>query len=120
MPGFKRGSENHIKYLEKQIEKLRKENEELKKTNNQEQLLKDIHKDLTESMSLVYSKVNNIEKARNIARLQRQQEYYNQLISDEINETLANIKNDLPIYRSVNIYIWISDIEMNKTRKYYN
>ena len=62
MPGFKRGSENHIKYLEKQIEKLRKENEELKKTNNQEQLLKDIHKDLTESMSLVYSKVNNIEK----------------------------------------------------------
>lgn len=64
MPKFKRGSENHIKYLEKQIEELRKENEELKtfQPKNQEQLLKDIHKDLTESMSLVYSKVNNIEK----------------------------------------------------------
>ena len=36
------------------------------------------------------------------------------------NETLANIKNDLPIYRSVNIFIWIPDFEMDKTRKYYN
>jgi hypothetical protein len=34
------------------------------------------------------------------------------------NETLANIKNDLPIYRSVNIFIWIPDIEMKRTKKY--
>jgi hypothetical protein len=34
------------------------------------------------------------------------------------NETLSNIKNDIPIYRGVNIYIWISDDEMKQTRKY--
>ena len=42
------------------------------------------------------------------------------LILINANETLANIKNDLPIYRSVNIFIWIPDFEMDKTRKYYN
>lgn len=37
-------------------------------------------------------KVKNIEKARNIARLQRQQEYYNKLRSDEINEKEQKIE----------------------------
>ena len=36
----------------------------------------------------------------------------------EANEILYNIKNNLPIYRSVNIYIWIPENEMQSTRKY--
>ena len=34
------------------------------------------------------------------------------------NENLSNIKNDIPIYRGVNIFIWISDAEMKQTKKY--
>ena len=36
------------------------------------------------------------------------------------NETLSNIKNNLPIYRSVNIFIWIPEKEMQSTLKYEN
>ena len=84
------------------------------------------------AFDLVFEKKKNILYLKNINNLSREQ-YSDSLFKDflskfalninstfNINETLANIKNDLPIYRSVNIYIWISDIEMNKTRKYYN
>ena len=77
MPGFKRGSEAHIKYLEEQNEKLRKENKDLKE-NSQEQLLKDIHKDLTESMSIIYNKIYNIEKGVKLLTECKRMEYNHQ------------------------------------------
>ena len=75
---------------------------------------------------------NNTLYLKNINNLSKE-DYTNSLFKDFLskfalnintsfnaNETLANIKNDLPIYRSVNIFIWIPDIEMNQTKKYYN
>lgn len=93
MPNFKRGSENHIKYLEKQIKELRKENEELRlfQPKDQDQLLKDIHKDLTESMSLVYSKINNIEKETTLLLKCKKIELQNNK-SDAWNKVMENIR----------------------------
>ena len=90
MPGFKRGSEAHIKYLEEQNEKLRKENKDLKE-NNQDQLLKDIHKDLTESMSLIYSKINSIEKETRLLLKCKKMELTDQQ-SDKWNDVMENIR----------------------------
>lgn len=94
MPNFKRGSENHIKYLEKQINELRKENEDLKLFQlyqDQDQLLKDIHKDLTESMSLIYSKINNIEKETRLLLKCKKMELTEQQ-SDKWNDVMENIR----------------------------
>ena len=81
---------------------------------------------------LIFDKKANILYLKNINNLS-EEEFSDSLFKDFLskfalninssfnaNETLANIKNDLPIYRSVNIFIWIPDFEMDKTRKYYN
>ena len=84
----------------------------------------------TTKFDLTYDNKKNILMLKNIDNLSRE-EYSESLFKDFLskfalninssfnaNETLANIKNDLPIYRSVNIFIWIPDIEMKKTKKY--
>ena len=86
----------------------------------------------TNKFDIKFESKNNILYLKNINNLSKE-DYTNSLFRDFLskfalnintsfnaNETLANIKNDLPIYRSVNIYIWIPDTEMNQTRKYYN
>ena len=84
----------------------------------------------TTKFDLTYDNKKNILMLKNIDNLSRE-EYSESLFKDFLskfalninssfnaNETLANIKNDFPIYRSVNIFIWIPDIEMKKTKKY--
>ena len=81
---------------------------------------------------LIFDRKTNTLYLKNINNLS-QEDFSNSLFKDFLskfalninssfnaNETLANIKNDLPIYRSVNIFIWIPDSEMDKTKKYYN
>ena len=81
--------------------------------------------------NLNYNQKENILYLNNINSLSKD-EYANSLFSDFLskfalninsslnaNETLINIKNNLPIYRSVNIFIWIPDSEMDKTKRYY-
>ena len=81
---------------------------------------------------LIFDRKTNILCLKNINNLSKE-DFSNSLFKDFLskfalninssfnaNETLANIKNDLPIYRSVNIFIWIPDSEMDKTKKYYN
>ena len=88
--------------------------------------------DNSNKFDIKFETKNNTLYLKNINNLSKE-DYTNSLFQDFLskfalnintsfnaNETLANIKNDLPIYRSVNIYIWIPDIEMNQTRKYYN
>ena len=73
---------------------------------------------------------NNILLFNNIDKLS-EEEYNDSLFKDFLskfatsinsslsaNETLSNIKNNLPIYRSVNIFIWIPEEEMESTLKY--
>ena len=84
------------------------------------------------AFDLTFDRKTNILYLKNINNLS-QEDFSNSLFKDFLskfalninssfnaNETLANIKNDLPIYRSVNIFIWIPDSEMDKTKKYYN
>lgn len=79
---------------------------------------------------LKFDKKNNILNLKNIDKLP-EDEYHNSFFKDILskfalsinssllaNETLSNIKNDIPIYRGVNIYIWISDAEMKQAKKY--
>ena len=86
--------------------------------------------DKTNKFDLSFDNTNNILMLKNIDNLSSE-DYSESLFKDFLskfalnintsfnaNETLINIKNDLPIYRSVNIYIWIPDIEMNKTKIY--
>ena len=81
---------------------------------------------------LIFDRKTNTLYLKNINNLSKE-DFSNSLFKDFLskfalninssfnaNETLANIKNDLPIYRSVNIFIWIPDSEMDKTKKYYN
>ena len=80
---------------------------------------------------LIFDRKTNTLYLKNINNLS-QEDFSNSLFKDFLskyalninssfnaNETLANIKNDLPIYRSLNIFIWIPDSEMDKTKKYY-
>ena len=84
------------------------------------------------AFDLIFDRKTNTLYLKNINNLS-QEDFSNSLFKDFLskfalninssfnaNETLANIKNDLPIYRSVNIFIWIPDSEMDKTKKYYN
>ena len=81
---------------------------------------------------LTFEQKTNILYLKNIDNLSKE-DYDDSLFKDFLskfalninstfnaNETLVNIKNDLPIYRSVNIFIWIPDIQMKQTKKYYN
>ena len=85
-----------------------------------------------DKFDLIFERKNNVLFLKNINNLSKQ-DYSNSLFKDFLskfalninstfnaNETLANIKNDLPVYRSVNIFIWIPEYEMNKTKNYYN
>ncbi len=86
--------------------------------------------DSTKKFDLNFNQTHNILFIKNIDALS-EEEYSNSLFKDffskfalsinyslNANETLVNIKNDLPIYRCVNIYIWIPDTEFEKTSKY--
>ena len=79
---------------------------------------------------LKFDKKSNILYLNNIDNLP-ENEYNNSLFKDflskfalninsslDANEILYNIKNNLPIYRSVNIFIWIPEKDMQSTRKY--
>ena len=82
------------------------------------------------NFDLKFDTKHNILNLKNIDKLS-EDDYHNSLFKDFLskfalsinssylaNETLSNTKNNLPIYRSVNIYIWISEKELEKTRKY--
>jgi len=86
--------------------------------------------DSESKFDLKFEKKNNILNLKNIDKLP-EDEYYNSFFKDILskfalsinssllaNETLSNIKNDIPIYRGVNFYVWISDVEMKQPRKY--
>ena len=77
-----------------------------------------------------FDKKSNILYLNNIENLS-EKDYNNSLFKDflskfalninsslDANETLYNIKNNLPIYRSVNIFIWIPEKDQQSTRKY--
>ena len=83
-----------------------------------------------DKFDLTFDKKNNILLLKNIENLS-EEEYNDSLFNDFLskfalsinssfsaNETLSNIKNILPIYRSVNIFIWISEKQMQSTRLY--
>ena len=88
--------------------------------------------DENKKFNLIFNQKENILYLHNINSISKE-EYDEPLFSDFLskfglsinstfnaNETLVNIKNNLPIYRSINIFIWIPDTEMEKTKKYYN
>ena len=88
--------------------------------------------DENKKFNLIFNQKENILYLHNINSISKE-EYDESLFSDFLskfglsinstfnaNETLVNIKNNLPIYRSINIFIWIPDTEMQKTKKYYN
>ena len=88
--------------------------------------------DENKKFNLIFNQKENILYLHNINSISKE-EYDESLFSDFLskfglsinstfnaNETLVNIKNNLPIYRSINIFIWIPDTEMEKTKKYYN
>ena len=83
-----------------------------------------------DKFDLKFNQTNNILYLKNIDKL-TEEEYNDSLFKDffskfalsinyslNANETLTNIKNNLPIYRSVNVFIWIPDTEMKNTHKY--
>ena len=83
-----------------------------------------------DKFDLTFDKKNNILLLKNIENLS-EEEYNDSLFNDFLskfalsinssfsaNETLSNIKNILPIYRSVNIFIWIPEKQMQSTRRY--
>ena len=83
-----------------------------------------------DKFDLTFDKKNNILLLKNIENLS-EEEYNDSLFNDFLskfalsinssfsaNETLSNIKNILPIYRSVNIFIWIPEKQMQSTRLY--
>ena len=86
----------------------------------------------SDKFDLNFERTKNILNLININNLSKE-DYPNSLFKDFLskfalsinssinaNETLFYIKNDLPIYRSVNIFIWIPEYEINKTKRYYN
>jgi hypothetical protein len=86
--------------------------------------------DTNKAFDLNFNQTHNILFIKNIDSLS-EEEYSESLFKDffskfalsinyslNANETLVNIKNNLPIYRCVNIYIWIPNTEMKKTNKY--
>ena len=91
-----------------------------------------IESEKSNQFDLTFEQKTNILYLKNIDNLSKE-DYDDSLFKDFLskfalninstfnaNETLVNIKNDLPIYRSVNIFIWIPDIQMKQTKKYYN
>ena len=83
-----------------------------------------------DKFDLKFNQTNNILYLKNIDKL-TEEEYNDSLFKDffskfalsinyslNANETLTNIKNNLPIYQSVNVFIWIPDTEMKNTHKY--
>ena len=83
-----------------------------------------------DKFDLKFNQTNNILYLKNIDKF-TEEEYNDSLFKDffskfalsinyslNANETLTNIKNNLPIYRSVNVFIWIRDTEMKNTHKY--
>ena len=85
---------------------------------------------IEDKFDLKFDKTNNILLLKNIEKLS-EEEYNDSLFNDFLskfalsinssfsaNETLSNIKNILPIYRSVNIFIWIPEKDMQCSRKY--
>ena len=88
--------------------------------------------DSKKKFDLKFNQTNNILYLKNIDNLSKE-EYNDSLFKDFLskfalsinyslnaNETLTDIKNNLPIYRTVNIFIWIPDTEMQITKKYQN
>ena len=86
--------------------------------------------DKTDKFDLSFDKSKNILMLKNIDNLSSE-DYSESLFKDFLskfalnintsineNETLINIKNELPIYRSVNIFIWLPDLEMKRTKRY--
>ena len=82
------------------------------------------------NFDLTFDNKKNILLLKNIDSLSRE-DYSESLFKDFLskfalnintsineNETLINIKNELPIYRSVNIFIWLPDLEMKRTKRY--
>ena len=85
-----------------------------------------------DKFDLKFDTKKNILFLNNIDKLS-EEEYKNSLFNDflskfalNINSTLnaseilSNIKNNLPIYRTVNIFLWIPEKDMQITRKYEN
>lgn len=94
--------------------------------------IKFIDDEKSNKFDLIFERKDNILFLKNINNLSKE-DYRDSLFKDFLskfalninsssnaNETLSNIKNDLPVYRSVNIFIWIPEYEMNKTKNYYN
>ena len=88
--------------------------------------------DSKKKFDLKFNQTHNILYLKNIDNLSKE-EYNDSLFKNffskfalsinyslNANETLTNIKNNLPIYRTVNIFIWIPDTEMKRTKKYQN
>lgn len=88
--------------------------------------------DSKKKFDLKFNQTHNILYLKNIDNLSKD-EYNDSLFKNffskfalsinyslNANETLTNIKNNLPIYRTVNIFIWIPDTEMKSTKKYQN
>ena len=88
--------------------------------------------DSKKKFDLKFNQTHNILYLKNIDNLSKD-EYNDSLFKNffskfalsinyslNANETLTNIKNNLPIYRTVNIFIWIPDTEMKRTKKYQN
>ncbi len=88
--------------------------------------------DSKKKFDLKFNQTHNILYLKNIDNLSKE-EYNDSLFKNffskfalsinyslNANETLTNIKNNLPIYRTVNIFIWIPDTEMKSTKKYQN
>ena len=85
---------------------------------------------INNKFNINFDRKNNILLLNNIDKLS-EKEYNDSFFKDFLskfamsinsslsaNETLSNIKNNLPIYRSVNIFIWIPEEEMESTLKY--
>ena len=94
--------------------------------------IKFIDDEKSNKFDLIFERKDNILFLKNINNLSKE-DYRDSLFKDFLskfalninssfnaNETLSDIKSDLPVYRSVNIFIWIPEYEMNKTKNYYN
>ena len=94
--------------------------------------IKFLENEKSNKFDLMFERKSNVLYLKNIDNLSKK-DYSDSLFKDFLskfalsinssfnaNETLFNIKNDLPVYRSVNIFIWIPEYEMNKTKNYYN
>ncbi len=94
--------------------------------------IKFIDDEKSNKFDLIFERKDNILFLKNINNLSKE-DYRDSLFkgflskfalninsSFNANETLSDIKSDLPVYRSVNIFIWIPEYEMNKTKNYYN